>query len=262
MNANESDSDRSYLLSETSYGRLRNRRPVLAILPWGATEAHNLHLPHGTDLYQASSFAEEAARRAVARGASPVVLPALPYGNNAQQLDQVATIHISTATAAAILDDVAVSLLSQDIDRLLIVNAHGGNEFRPLVRDLMARRKLLAVVVNFYQLLPEVRAEIFDSPGDHADEMETSLMLHLRPDLVHMEDAGAGESRPFAIRSLKQPGVWTPRPWSLTQPDTGSGDPRRATAEKGRRYFDAISEAITEIVVELCAAKHGDIPYL
>src|SRR5262249_57665412 len=96
-------------------------------LAWGATEAHNYHLPHGTDVIEATSIAQAAAALAHARGAKPVVLPAIPFGNNAQQLDQVATISFRTETASAILDDVAHSLTTQGIDRLLIVNGHGGN---------------------------------------------------------------------------------------------------------------------------------------
>lgn len=148
------------------------------------------------------------------------------------------------------------------MDRLVILNSHGGNEFKPLVRDLMLRRPILAVTVNFYQMIPDVHADIFDNPGDHADEMETSLLLHLAPNLVRLAEAGIGERRPFALRSLEQPGVWTPRPWSATQPDTGSGNPARATAEKGRRYFDAVCDAITAVIVELGKAKKGELPYL
>lgn len=264
MNYNDDNdiSGRDYLLAEATFGTLRNRRPDVAILPWGATEAHNYHLPHGTDVLEASALAEESARRAVESGARPIVLPPIPFGNNSQQLDQVSTIHLSTTTAAAILDDVAMSVIAQGMDRLLILNSHGGNEFKPLVRDLMLRRKVLAVVVNFYQMLPAVHREIFDEPGDHADEMETSLLLHLAPRLVRLAEAGPGERIPFALRSLEQPGVWTPRPWSATQPDTGSGNPAKATAEKGRRYFDAISDAIAGVIIELGKAKRGDLPYL
>ncbi len=253
---------RDYVLAEATFATLRRTRPGIAILPWGATEAHNYHLPHGTDILEAVAFAEESARRAVVQGVSPVVLPPIPFGNNAQQLDQVSTIHLSTATAAAILDDVAMSLVAQGMDRLVILNSHGGNEFKPLVRDLMHRRPILVVVVNFYQMIPDVHAAIFDAPGDHADEMETSLLLHLDPRLVRLEEAGRGERRPFALGSLEQPGVWTPRPWSATQPDTGSGDPAKATAEKGRRYFDAVCDAITEVIVELGKARKGELPYL
>src|SRR4051812_40266219 len=108
---------RPFVLHEANYRHLRDLNPAVAVLPWGATEAHNYHLPHGTDTIEACAVAERAAELAHAAGARVVVLPAVPFGNNAQQLDQVATVSIRTATALAILEDVARSMRSQGIDR-------------------------------------------------------------------------------------------------------------------------------------------------
>lgn len=253
---------RPYILLEANYRQLLDRRPALAILPWGATEAHNYHLPHGTDVIEGARIAERAAELAHQQNARVIVLPAIPFGNNAQQLDQVCTITCSTATALAILRDVVHSLKKQNIDRLVILNSHGGNEFKPIVRDVQAEFGLLIVVVNFYQISRELMPKFFELPGDHADEMETSLMLHLCPELVDLKLAGEGKTNPFHIASLKQTGVWTPRPWSASHPDTGAGDPRKATAEKGAEYFDAITRAIARIFVDLANAQKGQLPYL
>ena len=78
-----------YIVYEANYRQLQDHRPNVAVLPWGATEAHNYHLPHGTDVIEAMTLAESAAATAHAAGAKVVVLPAIPFGNNAQQLDQV-----------------------------------------------------------------------------------------------------------------------------------------------------------------------------
>src|SRR5678816_1225020 len=198
------DPPRPFILFEANYQQLRERRPNVAVLPWGATEAHNYHLPHGTDVIEATTLAEAAAAAAHAVGAKVVVLPAIPFGNNAQQLDQVATISLRTATAAAILSDVAHSLAAQGIDRLVLLNAHGGNDFKPLVRDVQAPFKMLIVLINFWQLLPDVTRATFDDPGDHAGELETSFLLHVRPEWVRMEQAGDGRTVPFRIDALKQ----------------------------------------------------------
>lgn len=253
---------REHTLTETNYRRLQESAPRVAVLPWGATEAHNYHLPYGTDAIQASCLAETAAKLAGDRGAQVIVLPTIPYGNDQQQLDQVCTISITTSTAAAILRDVARSLVTQGIDRLVIVNAHGGNQFQPLVRDMQFDFPILIAVANFYEMVPEVKAELFERPGDHADELETSLMLHLRPELVEQQHAGTGSRNPFQIEGLRQPGVWTPRPWAKSHPDTGSGDPSLATAEKGRQLFEAVTEAIATLLIDLSAAEKGDLPYL
>ena len=253
---------RPFVLHEATYRQLLDYKPNVAMLPWGATEAHNYHLPHGTDVIEAVTIAERSAQLAFERGGRPIVLPAIPFGNDEQQLDQVATISITTTTALAILRDVVRCLTKQGIDRLIILNAHGGNEFKPLIRDLQGEFKVLIVLVNFFQIRkyqPDPRCTI---AGDHADEMETSLLLHLVPHLVELSVAGKGARIPFALKSLSQPGVWSPRPWSQSHPDTGSGDPTYATAEKGKEHFEAVCSAIAEVIEELSRAKRGELPYI
>lgn len=242
-------------LLRATHAELLKRRPNLAVLPWAATEAHNQHLPYGTDLIEAERFAIRSAEQAAGRGARVVVLPSIPFGNDAQQQDQVATIHFSTGTALAILRDVANSLKRQGIGRLLILNGHGGNDFKPLVRDLILETGVFIAVASFWKMCPELLHELFADPGDHAGALETSLLLHLCPEDVRLENAGTGLRVPFGVSALQQPGVWTPRPWSRTHPDLGSGDPAGASAEKGQRAFDAISEAIAELMVQLSAAE-------
>jgi creatinine amidohydrolase len=253
---------RPYLLHEANYRQLQDFAPNVAILPWGATEAHNYHLPHGTDVIEATVLAERAAKLAVEAGAKPIVLPTIPFGNNAQQQDQVATIHFSTATARAILNDVALSLKRQGIDRLLLLNSHGGNDFKPLIRDIQLETGVLIVLVNFFQMCREEEKQIFDNPGDHAGQLETSFLLHVCPDLVPLDQAGPGPRVPFAITALNQPGVWTPRPWSKSHPDTGSGNPAGATAERGKKYIETVSLAISGVIVGLSKAKKGELPYV
>ena len=262
MTSSPENGPRPYVLLEANYRQLLDDRPNVAVLPWGATEAHNYHLPHGTDVIEAEQLAIESARLAHDEGAKPIVLPAIPFGNNAQQLDQVATVHCSTTTATAILGDVCRSLALQGIDRLMIVNGHGGNEFKPMVRDAQLEHDILIVVINFWAIRPAAREHIFERPGDHADEMETSLILHLRPELVQMGQAGTGESIPFDLKALREPGAWTPRPWSRSQPDTGDGDPSGATAEKGARYFAEVAAGIAEVITGLSKARKGDLPYI
>lgn len=245
-------------LFEATHKQLVARRPRLAVLPWGATEAHNQHLPYATDALEAQRFAQRAAELAAEQGARVIVLPCIPFGNNAQQQDQIAAIHLRTSTALALLTDVAWSLQRQGIGRLVILNAHGGNEFKPLIRDLMLETGLFMAQVNFWQMCPERVREIFGEEGDHAGALETSLLLHWCPQAVHLEDAGPGGRKPFAVSKLQQEGVWTPRPWSKVHPDLGAGDPCGASAEKGQRAFEAISKTIAELLVEL--AKAAELP--
>jgi creatinine amidohydrolase len=121
---------------------------------------------------------------------------------------------------------------------------------------------MLVAVINFWQMAPQTVNEIFADPGDHAGELETSFLMHVRPEWVALDQAGDGRTVPFKLGSLKKPGVWTPRPWSASHPDTGSGNPAKATAQKGQRYVEVLSREIADVLVELSNARKGELPYL
>lgn len=252
---------RPYLLLEANNQQLEASPPTVAVLPWGAVESHNYHLPYGTDVLEATGLAERAAAVATAQGARVIVLPAVPFGNDEQQLDQACTISLTTTTAYAILRDVVRSLTTQGIDRLILVNGHGGNQFKPLIRDLQGEFEVLIVLADFFNMAKEEFNAIFEDPGDHADEFETSVMLHMYPELVQMEHARLGETVPFEIDGIIQDGVWTPRPWSSSHPDTGCGDPRMASKEKGEAYCNAVVAALSRLMVGLAKAEKGTLPY-
>lgn len=252
---------RAYVLAETALAAVRaGARCEVAVLPWGATEPHNLHLPYGTDSTQAERVAVEAARIATERGASVVVLPTIPFGSNAQQLDTPLTIDLGPSAQAAILADVARSLDHHGVRKLVVLNGHGGNDFRAMVRELQPRIGVFLCVADWWRAT-DARAH-FDEPGDHAGELETSVMLHLEPGLVRpLDEAGPGRARVFAVRGLREPWAWAPRDWSRVTEDTGVGDPSRATPEKGATFFEAACEAVAQLLVDLVAVDPED-PYV
>src|SRR5262249_22485366 len=131
----------------------------------------------------------------------------------------------------------------------------------PLVRDVSAEFGSLILVANFWQM-EKYEYDLRTKGGDHADEMETSLLLHLCPEWVDMNSAGKGLRAPFQIDALNKPGVWTPRPWTASHPDLGSGDPTHASSEKGKAFFDAVSNSVADVIVGLSKAEKGQIPYL
>ena len=249
---------RPYVLEEAALRAVRERPVEVAVLPWGATEPHNLHLPFGTDTIEAREVAVEAARIAWASGAGIMVLPAIPIGANAQQLDTPLTLNLNPSTQALVLEDLVASLERHGVAKLVIVNGHGGNDFRQMIRELQPRTTVFLSAVSWYAVIaPE---EHFDEPGDHAGELETSVMMHLRPDWVHpLEDAGSGEARVFRIRALREGWAWAPRDWSQVTDDTGVGDPRASTPDKGRGYFEAVTRKIGGFLAEMAAADVSDL---
>ena len=96
-------SERPYLLSETTWKTVSATSYDVAVLPWGATEAHNFHLPYATDTVLSGQVAERAAAAAWARGARVVVLPTIPFGVNTTQLDIRLCINVNPSTQAALL---------------------------------------------------------------------------------------------------------------------------------------------------------------
>lgn len=256
---------RPYVLHEATYRQALNWKPVLAILPWGATEAHNWHLPHGTDTIEATALAEQAAQLAAQSGARCVVLPTIPFGNNNTQLTQVATITMRSRTQQAVLHDVADSLVKQGIRRLVLLNFHGGNEFKSIIRDVMLDVPLFIVQVHGYQLAIDQLPHILtDARTGHADEFETSLMLHLAPSLVApLAEAGTGSTTTSTLPLLAStPGVWFPRDWKTLTLDTGDGNPCAATTEKGLQLMKIMVDRLAKILYELAQAEEGQFPII
>lgn len=242
--------ERPYVLSEATWQTVRATAYQLAVLPWGATEAHNTHLPYGTDSLETGAIAIEAAAIACSRGASLVVLPTIALGVQSGQLDIPLCLHTRPTTQLAILRDVVATVSRAGIPRLVIVNGHGGNEFRPLIRELQPETSAFLATINWYTCLD--RGPFFEQPGDHADEMETSLMLHLYPELVRpLEEAGPGLERRFTVAALREGWAWAPRQWTRISDDTGVGDPRRATAAKGEAFFQAVTRRIASFLYDL-----------
>jgi len=243
---------RPWILAETPWKTVRDTRYEVAVLPWGATEAHNYHLPYATDLIQAEALAAESARLAWERGARVVVLPGVPFGVNTGQLDIPLTLNMNPSTQAALLGDLVHALEGQGIRKLLVFNAHGGNDFRQMIRELQPRTRVFLCALNWWTCVDA--RPYFDEPGDHAGELETSVMLHLAPELVlPMSEAGDGAQRRPTIAALREGWVWAPRPWTRATFDTGAGNPHAARAERGARFAVAVTERIAGFLVDLAA---------
>jgi creatinine amidohydrolase len=231
----------------------------MAILPWGATEPHNFHLPYCTDLLTAQAVAFEVAEKAALQGVKLMVLPGIPLGSqNPGQIELPYCIHTSQTTQMAVLRDIVYSLKRQGIHKLMIMSGHGGNNFKGIIRDIMIEDPEMIIVQNeWFSIIPA--KDFFEEKiDDHAGELETSVMLHYYPELVRMDLAGDGNSCNFAIEGLNTKVAWLPRDWSRVTQDTGVGYPKKATAEKGRRYMEAVIPRILQFVVDFTSKEIYD----
>lgn len=249
---------RPYVLAESNWKAVGDTSFEVAVLPWGATEPHNYHLPYGTDNYESASIAERAAEIAWAKGAKVVVLPTVPFGVNTGQLDLKLALNMNPTTQFALLTDLASAIADQGVRKLLILNGHGGNDFRQMIRELQPLVDLFICSINWWTCVSG--AGYFDEPGDHAGEMETSVMMSLAPDLVlPLSEAGPGKARKFRVAGLREGWAWAPRRWSEVTADTGTGNPAASTIAKGEKFLDAVTQRIGGFLVDLAAADPHDM---
>ena len=155
--------------------------------------------------------------------------------------------------------DLVSALDGQGVHKLLIVNGHGGNDFRQLIRELQPSTRVFLATINWWSCVDVT--QFVEEVGDHAGEAETSAMLHLAPELVQpLSEAGPGRARPSKLRGVREGWAWAPRRWTQVTADTGIGNPSKATAAKGAAYVDAAVERIASFLVELAALDTRD-PY-
>lgn len=247
---------RPYVLAETNWKSVKETIFTVAVLPWGATEAHNYHLPYATDNFQAEYVAIAAAEKAWNNKAKVIVLPTIPFGVNTGQMDISLCMNMNPSTQYAVLKDVVEVLNAHEIHKLVIVNSHGGNNFKQMIRELSLEfPKVFVCSINWWQAVNAPAH--FDEPGDHAGELETSAMQHIAPHLVlPLDQAGNGNAKKFKIKGLKEGWVSAQRQWTEVTDDTGVGNPQLATKDKGKRFLEDVAQNIADFFEEL---HHADV---
>jgi len=225
----------------------------VVLLPTGSTEQHAHHLPLDTDVFLAESVCLAVGERIPDK---VLVLPPISYGLNMHHIDFPGTVHIEPEVFIAFCLNITKSVAYHGFEKILLVNGHGSN--MPLV-DLVARKTVLATeslcaAVGYMSLVMEAFGEVQETPViAHADELETSLYLHLAPDRVRMDQAKGGldvtgdyvssdSTSNYPVRFNDYWGRWT---------TVGvHGDPTAATAAKGKVIMDAAVNGLVRVVKE------------
>ena len=248
---------RPYILAETNFTQVKDCEYTVAVLPMGATEPHNLHLPYGTDTFQAEAIGSRVCEAAWKAGAKGVMLPAIPYGTKTNQRHCRLSMNVNPSTLGQIIRDLVDSLRGHGIHKLVILNSHGGNEFKPLLRELNGQTPVRIFLCDWFRgISGDVQKEIFEEAGDHAGEMETALGLAYFDEFVLKNDAGDivaddGAVTPSRFDAINNGWVSITRDWHLLTTNTGSGNPHPATAEKGRQLMSVIVERLATFLVDL-----------
>jgi creatinine amidohydrolase len=221
-------------------------------------------MPYGTDNYEVEEIGSRACERAFQAGAKVLLLPAVPYGVNTNhlQIPGALACSLTPTTLLHLVTDLVDSLERQGIRKMVLLNGHGGNELKPLMRELHHRTTVFLCLCDWFRIATDLYPQIFQEPGEHADEVETSLGLAFFPDLVKLEQADDGAAQPTRFEAINRNWISITRPWHLVSKNTGLGNPFAATAAKGKQLMEALVDRLARFLIELAgAAIDKNFPY-
>ncbi len=222
----------------------------VCIIPVGVLEYHGPHLPLGTDTFQCHALACAAAEREPA-----VVFPAYHFGVNTETKHYPGGIVLKDRLLFEVLENVCEEVSRNGLKKILLLSGHGGNRyFLPLFVQLALDkgRDYTPYYVGGYDADPELFQRIMEtSLHGHACECETSVALYCFPELVRMDLLGEGSAWSSQKRLAHLPGVYTPADWSAQFPKHCAGDPRPATAEKGKALFETRVVALARLLGQI-----------
>lgn len=246
-------------LTQTNLDRLSQQNLKVAVLPIGAIEPHNRHLPEGQDFLHTTHVAKQSCKLAWQKCNSIICLPTIPYGVDCNLMDFPLTIHVSQSTLDAMVRDIIYSLHKHSIRKIVIINGHGGNDFLPLIRQVQCELDVYLFLCHWWKVGLDKYNDIFEKPDDHAGEFETSVALELYPELVEIDKAETALPRPFRFKALNEGWIQTSRRFINLNDHCAVGDPANASAEKGRIYLDLVCTRISEFLIELAHTPVDDL---
>lgn len=246
-------------LTWTDAKELAKQNPVV-IVPLGATEQHGPHLPLWVDICLANEIAV-----AVGEKTGVLVAPPLNFGYSELWKTYPGTISFSSQTFRAALYDICSSLIRAGFKKIFFLNGHNPNLIimqttaYDVVNDF-GDQDISIVAATYIFMAKEECDKIGENfrDGTHSNEMETSMMLALHPDLVKMERISeqVENYEPRRVISFDQGAVIVNK-WPNSEVFSGVyGNPAIATAEKGKAYFDVLVEKISQFTLEFQEGKH------
>lgn len=247
-------------LADQPWTRMRDAlasgRPVVAILPLGATEAHGPHLPLGTDNIISEGIGHRAARRLEREGCCAFVLPTLAYAPTDYAAGFAGTIGISAVAAGAVIADIAASLGKQGVACLALANSHFDPANVAMLRGCVAALDggiALAFPDFTRRALATRLTDEFRSGACHAGQFETSLVMADRPDLVDAVVASGLAENPSSLTEAFAAGA---RNFAEAGgPDAYFGAPAAASAGEGEESYAIMAEALVASVISLIKDK-------
>jgi creatinine amidohydrolase len=231
--------------------REQARQEAIVILPVASLEQHGPHLPVEVDSMLGETVARRAALKLVERGQPVLVLPVLWTGLSEHHMSFGGTITLDNAAFAAVVEGIVRSVLRHGFKRIVLLNAHGGNEnaLRSITDDLTPKLGVPIVQFTYWYAAAVAIAKILETQGglQHACEAETAMMLAVRPELVATDRIPLAKANTTPdVADIVGGGVYR---WRSIGSRSGSGvigNPEAASAEKGERLFEAIASALAD----------------
>lgn len=245
-------------LARVNLSRIQQNRYEVAVLPVGAVEAHNWHLPEGMDVIHSEYVARTACEQAWPKCQSVICLPPVPFGVDPNLMAFPLTIHVSQAALDGYITEIIQSLRKHGIRKIVILNGHGGNDFKPLVRQIQYDTDVHLFVCDWWKVGADIANELFGAGDDHAGVLETSVAMEICPQLVEPEKAGDGQVPPFRFEALEKGWVSTSRDFSKLNDHCSVSSDAPANAERGRQYLSLVCERISNFLVELAQSEIDD----
>lgn len=258
----------SGILQEMTIDDVRELDPEVVVLGIGSTEPHGPHLPYGTDTFRVEEIGRRAVPAANEQGASALLYPSLPIGNNVNFKAWPHACRIGVRTLMDVVLDIIEALEEEGIQKIVLLNGHGGNTdtLEAALREHAGRHGpgggAFVALVSAANVSRSETTDVINHVSPHAGEAETCQILHLRPDLVRDDKFEDFPIQKSAIEQLEENAVsFVPR-WDAYVPASAGGDTRESTPEKGKVLIDATADWLADFLVELDdAALHEMFPY-
>lgn len=224
----------------------------VCLIPLGSIEKHGEHLPTGTDSLVIHKIA------ALASEIEPaIVFPAIRFTENREAKFALGGIALRTEVYFELLENICEEVSRNGFKKIVLLSGHGGNRFflPYFLQHTLQKRVEYTLYLVRTSIDPETTRKIMETEFDyHAGELETSMMLHLHPELVKADAIPENPADPLERSSVK-PHLTTPVDWFSDYPRHYAGDARPASAEKGRILIENRVKNVAEAIRKVKADK-------